>query len=622
MSEQLRERLGLRSAPVPRGERLREEPVQPRLQHRYLTLLFPILSIILVLLGSGGVLAEIFHTGLVFDQGYADYLRAADKASGEGLGLLHARAAGAIGERRGKIAAARNAAESVRILAQTDADVINTETAFGAQPVITQEKAMRYRLEIVRLNRINKLRRVFFATQETLRNELKNPVYSIKVGWIANDREGIPRQRLFPVPWSDQQSLQLVVFGCVLFPGYNDAECREEADTRIKQPEQALIGTPGVSLPIDVKVSAADLIRLNTYAVALADWERVVFYNSLDLERWKGANPGHSGETLRAVNAELGRVRQGLSSIRNRLQLSRELHAALSTTGEEELRGELINEMSAFLASDLTSAKRSPAEVVRAWLTKAMPTLAQTAHHERSKETEVRASAFYRSLRPLLANVWECAERGEMRLDVGRQFLAMPLWAVVTGVGTVVLVLGLFVRGSGRRLTMWRCALVAVPLSLIALLFPVRIAFNVNSATKNHADSIAADIVTHVVQGPYTARASRLQAQIQSDAADRASAIESQAKAQAGITKNLALQRKEQVLKGLMTLGSQELSVVGHAEQVSYWIESLPSRPPVLAQALRTLHYGAKTIERERVISDPGPMRLPGTAAEEAWRRR
>jgi len=221
----------IQTARVPRGTIEEPEvPSAPRFRHRNLSLLFPILSLVLVLLGSGGIVAEIFHTGLVFDQGHADYVKAADRASGEGIALLHASTSKAIGDRDAQIAEATNEAAGIRFASKSEVDKTRTEWAFSVQPRVVLERANLHQLERGRLKFLSLVRDIFISTQESARKEFKDANYSLRVGFMAFDGKGIPRQRLFPVPWTDEQSLQILIFNCVNFPGVNDHECREEID--------------------------------------------------------------------------------------------------------------------------------------------------------------------------------------------------------------------------------------------------------------------------------------------------------------------------------------------------------------------------------------------------------
>jgi len=609
------------TARVPRGTTEEPKPeTAPRLRHRNLTLAVSIFSISLLVLGSGGILVELFLTGIVYDQGHADYVKAADKASGEGIALLHASAARGIGEREGQVAEATNQRKQILTSARSDADQERTEMLMTAQPRDLQELLLKYQLGNGRISMMWRFREIFIATQEALRTERKDPGLSLKVGFNVFDGDGIPRRRIFSVPWTDEQSMEVITFSCMVLPGVNESECVDEVDDRLRGPEQVAIARQREPIAAAVELNSGELIALQRYGVAITDLERIVFYNALDLERFRGGNPGVSGELLSAVNSELSRLRLGLATVRHRLQRVREVQSILRNP-DGLLRASLTGEISPFLAKDLRRHEHST-DLIRAWVSQETPRFTAAALNDRERELATRATPFYRSVRPLLANVWEAFESGsvgtggwfsysapqspiavvpgifEQRSSGQGSLNGWSPWAVV---GLALAVLGSLLWVLKKRLaapvTWLRASVVLAPFCLLALLFPVRAAYNANSATKNRVESLAADIISHAVEGDYTSRAAWLQAVLEREAKELASGIRSQAEAEGKVLVNVAIQRKEVRLASLAVTSTKELSMVNLAEQIRYWIDR--AWPSIYIDTRRCLKTGITKVENE-----------------------
>lgn len=616
-------------------------PQKPqRIRHRDVSMLVSVCSFALVVGGSGGVLAGISHTGLVFDQGFALYLQGADEASGEGIGLLHASVARGLEDELGAVREAESQAEEKAISARAKAEAIDTEMRMVVTPRDLQEVSNRASLTAGRLELFRALNDIFVEAQRIERERLRRPDYSIKVGFKANLDGGPPRTRLYSVPWTDKEGLAAIQFQCVLFPGWNDGECDEEEDTRIKSPDAVSLAAASPKAHVNFALPSNTAVTLQRYVAALQDLERVVFYNALDLRRVKGWGGSLDEGTLNAVNAEVGRTELGLERLRKRIQDIREVEKLVQLGTEHPATAVLLEEMrESFLRSEVPKGGNS-ANLLADWVAATVPKFTARSKQDREKEILIRKSAFYRSLRPLLANIWVSIETGSVgwggwftrsaplqpRTEVPGSFsaattrIAQP-FAVSTWAVVLVLLLSVcsclwFVR---ERLAVAstlqrRSVFFLAPPLLLAWLLPVWRATNANLATPKHAEGLTSSVIARVIKADALSRGAMFQASLSRKGKERAAAIKSEAEARASVVENLALQEKTQREYSLTTLATQEMGIMAIDLQFYEGFDRMDySNKPPSPAGLVYLRRTVKSFVRATRIKTP---RTFGTAVE------
>jgi hypothetical protein len=616
----------------------------PRLHRGSVSLALSLCGLILVLGGSGGILGEIFHTGVVFSQGHAEYVNKASDASGKGIAVVRVGVSKGLAEFKGRVAAAHKKSEGLMVSAKAEADTTLRLAQMKSAIMAYTEKAQLYYGGDTLLRKAGALvRDVFVDVQDKARQELRDPSYQIKVLFSVKSEDGSPQKRLYSVPWSDQVSLAQFLFHCVSFPGINDNECKEPIDDSIKAPGQVSITGPQIPEASTLNKTPQYVQSLLEYRSALSDLERVVFYSALDMERFKGGHSAAQSVDLAEVNKESSRLQRGLTRVRSRIEAVTELLSYLEVDGDEIERTVLLR---SFAEAKLPKEDSSLGQVayldarIDEWVTKVVPKHISAARRERESELLHRASSFYRGVRPTLGNVWEATESGFFLVEAwfglkpsnpcplgvpgefnvseecrsSDRYWKMPTWLALVCLAAIIAAFGWRFRhypSSTPRLQ--RGLMVLAPVFVCILLFPVRTAFNLNTATPSHAQKVSSEVISSIVEGAYTARGAALEANWRSRADEAEAAILAQGASDADIVKNIAIRSKDVMENHLGVTSGGLVAALDFPVQIVSWIESPEAKFERVMDYEFGLAFsrGMKTLRREwGAKSKRDPMNL------------
>jgi hypothetical protein len=365
----------------------------------------------------------------------------------------------------------------------------------------------------------------------------------------------------------------------------------------------------------------------------LRDLERVSFQNVLDVELFKRTHGRLDDATLDGVNDELARVTAVMNGTRREIQTAREIETLVEGRYSPEITDLVLGEIvRSRIVDEAHRGFDTPAPAIEHWIRDLVPGAQARARADRARELNVRSSSFYRVLRPLVANVWEATDSGFVGLngwvwtprslrppvEHGKVFaekgistwLAAALLAILIGAALWI----------GRKKIFsiswwWPGGLfVVAPVCVVLLLFPVRTAFNANTATKNVADSIAAQVVAHRVQGEYTARGAGLYAQLEPVGREAASAILNQARARGEFLKSQAEQKATTLKNGILLTGTSELAMPNMARAISKWMREQEGRllnAPFSIEARRRTATFAREFEYNYAAGRVFPSIIP-----------
>lgn len=528
-----------------------EEP-RKGVQRGTLSLVLSLSGLLVVLGGSGGFLAEIYHTGLAFSQSHAEFLSEANQTSAEGIALLVGSAAKAVGV----LNASAQESAGIKVAAEAESTTTKVETAVGGEASLAIQRGNRQLVHDTNEKMIFVYEEAFVKFQDEVRESTKNPDAKIFVilRMMDMDDDCIPRDEAIPVPFPDRSALsRFLAFKCVLVPGMNDSVCSVNQERRVNSPTEVSVANRGFPSQITVPATDSVLQHLQRARMALEDLEQVLLYNAFDLGRFKESGTLPS-ETVKSVNAELSRVRSGLVLTRSRIEAIKELQAVLPMRNDELSRAWLLTDLAH--RSVLKGSRLEPVDEtsIRTWIEKMPSELETEAFKLRDLELNRRSGAGYRSIRPFLANIWEAFSSRSFGLggwlgheplpSEQEQVSSKPELRLPT-IPVALLLLALVAVPVWRFLStgsFWRANKIAwlVPCALAVIVFPVHSSFVANTSTRAVGKSVTDGVVPEVVKGWYQSRADTLVA----EAGERAAGLKAQAHAEGEVMKNAARRAK------------------------------------------------------------------------------
>jgi len=500
-----------------------EIPARPEGRVQRSTLTF-VVSALLLLCGSGGILAEMFHTSQVFRKGRADYSSEANRVTGEALVQFWEKistAETATGEAMAEaLANARNSSASAEggvALAEMEAIAkgANAQHMANTNKGLVPGKEQQHYFRILR----NFL--------EHFKDDLN---LDIQILVIQSREGGDFSQSFLPVPWDPKLDSSIYGIKCLAIPGLTSETCRPTLERASLQDQLKDVEPPSAKYVLS-PLSESEKTKLAEYRRALEDLEGVLIYNALDLKRYKDEN---QSTDQRSVNREWSRTLASLQLVRHRFQQIDELETLYKRSERDQTLPVLDRIVRDMFSSDLENGHSvEPAAALRIWVDAKLPLFVRAASEARQRELANRSSEFYQSIRPVLANIWNAWNLGtvsplivsglrshkdgllvapsgtfepvgERIPNSGMGFLTALVFAAM-GLGLVGLAVWYLVKSfpiAGRFAVVSLASLIVVLLA-----FLIQQALAVNQSTEKLASNLVSDVMPTSFAREYTHRA-------------------------------------------------------------------------------------------------------------------